>query len=86
MDFNSVNWSDCVKTKITGLTKKSWLILALIIVVVVQWCINSSLDSQCASLEYTQRALVHVYSELKETSGDLEFQAFMCDECTATFE
>ena len=82
----SVNLNNVVKTKAGKPNWKNISILMLVLIVCVQWCINDSLASQCDEYEYNQRALVHTYSKQKQSIDDLEIQAFMCDECTATFE
>ena len=82
----SVNFNNVVKTKAGKLKWKNIIILMLVLTVCVQWCINSSLVSECDEYEYNQRALVHTYSKQKQSIADLEIQAFICDECTASFE
>ena len=84
------SFSNMVVTKNAGLKWKNISILMLVLIVCVQALINSSLDSQLDKVEhalvYHTRTMQAEIDQLDSTNGDLEIQAFMCAECTATFE
>ena len=83
----SLNLKSVVKTKNGRIKRKNCVILGLIVFTCVQWCINSSLDSQCdkhISAHHTfKQGAIHVYMQQQQRINDLEFQAQMCETCVA---